>query len=94
MSSYTVQKKEGLSSVNQVTKPMDDVSKNILPKTVNGLTDRFIERFDEFVCNGKAEHKNELMSLLNELLCKNGITKGQYNLLKHEIKKILDNPRM
>ena len=64
----------------------------ILPKTVDGLTDRFIERFEEFVCNGKAEHKNELMSLLNELLCKNGITKGQYNLLKHEIKKILDNP--
>ena len=26
------------------------------------------------------------------ILCKNGITKGEYNLLKHEIKRILDDP--
>ena len=48
-----------------------NIINDILPKTVDGLTDRFIERFDEFVCNGTAERKNELMSLFNELLCIN-----------------------
>ena len=56
---------------------ISDIKPNVkfLPATVDGLGDRFNQQFTEFMWQGKHEHRNELVFLLNELLRQNGKTK-------------------
>ena len=46
---------------------------NFLPATEEGLQRRFHELYKEFARQGKHEHRNELVFLLDELLRKGGI---------------------
>ena len=43
-----------------------------LPAIVDGLVERFRELFKEFIREGKHEHRNELVFLLDELLRQEG----------------------
>ena len=52
--------------------PMD-----FLPTTVGGLQRRFHELYIEFTRQGKHEHRNELVFLLDELLRKDGINREE-----------------
>ena len=50
----------------------------LLPETVDELRERFNELYAEFMCKGKHEHRNELVSILDELLRQSAITKDEY----------------
>ena len=53
-----------------------DVTK-FLPATVEGLRERFHEFYTEFTRQGKHEHRNELVFLLDELLWQQGIDREE-----------------
>ena len=61
-----------------------------LPATVDGLVERFSELFKEFIREGKHEHRNELVFLLDELLRQEGIDLDQYNQLNTMLAESLD----
>ena len=56
---------------------------NFLPATVEGLQRLFHELYKEFTRQGKHEHRNELVFLLDELLRKDGINREDYTQLNN-----------
>ena len=53
---------------------------NFLPATVEGLRKRFHELYTEFTQQGRHEHRNGLVFLLDELLRQQGIDRGIHNI--------------
>ena len=74
----------------------EDLSNDAVEKmrrmSVDELTDSFIELYKKFECDGSKEYKSTLLSMLNELIRQNGISKEHYSLLKKRIGKIYKNP--
>ena len=60
-----------------------------LPATVDGLLKRFNKLYIEFT-QGRHEHRNELVALLDELLLQNGISREEYTRRNNVIAKSLD----
>ena len=60
-----------------------------LPATVDGLLKRFNKLYKEFT-QGRHEHRNELVALLDELLRQNGISREEYTRRNNVIAKSLD----
>ena len=61
-----------------------------LPATVDGLADRFNQRFKECRRQGKHEHRNELVFLLDELLREDDINQAEYAQLNKMLAESLD----
>ena len=61
-------------------------------KTVDDLTDSFIEHYKRFECEGKKEQKNDLVTMLDELKHRKGISRKNYDILKKKINWIYKNP--
>ena len=59
-----------------------------LPATVDGLLKRFNKLHKEFT-QGRHEHRNELVALLDELLRQNGISREEYTRRNNVIAKSL-----
>ena len=57
----------------------DDPEIEFLPPTVNGLAARFNEHFPLFWNDKKYQYRNELVSILDNLLRQDGITRDTYN---------------
>ena len=55
----------------------------LLPATAEWLRKRFHELYTEFTLQGKHEHRNELVFLLDELLRKGGIIRVEYTQLNN-----------
>ena len=57
-----------------------DINSNVkfLPATVDGRADRVNQLFKEFIRQGKHEHRNELVFLLDELLRQDDINRDEY----------------
>ena len=68
-----------------------DINANVkfLPATVEGLRKRFHELYTEFPLEGKHEHRNELVFLLDELLRKGGINREEYRQLNNTLAESL-----
>ena len=67
----------------------EDRSKvNVLPSTLEGLSKRFNELLREYNLDGKYEHRNELVFLLDEMLRQEGINREEYEKLYNEIVSI------
>ena len=60
-----------------------------LPATVGGLLKRFNKIYEMFT-QGRHEHRNELVALLDELLRQNGISREEYTRRNNVIAKSLD----
>ena len=60
-----------------------------LPATVDGLLKRFNKLYKEFT-QGRYEHRNELVALLDELLRQYGISREEYTRRNNVIAKSLD----
>ena len=60
-----------------------------LPATLEGLRKRFYELYTEFTRQGKHEHINELVILLDELLRKGGIDREEYTQLNNILAELL-----
>ena len=54
-----------------------------LPATIEGLCDRFHTLWTDFTRQGKHEHRNEIVFLLDELLRQEGITREEYTKLNN-----------
>ena len=57
----------------------DDPEIEFLPPTVNGLAARFNEHFPLFWNDKMYQYRNELVSILDNLLRQDGITRDTYN---------------
>ena len=68
-----------------------DVQPNmkLLPATLEGLLKHFHELYTEFRRQGKHEHRNELVLLLNELLLQQGIDREECTILNNILAKSL-----
>ena len=76
---------EGSDEKMDYTKSVVHDKVKVLPKTVKGLRDSFNELFCEFTRQGKHEHRNELVFLLDQLLQRGGITREEYKQLNDMI---------
>jgi len=63
-------------------------------KSINlyGLTDTFIELYKRFECEGKKEQKIDLVTMLDELKSRDGISRQSYDTMKKKIEWICKNP--
>ena len=64
-----------------------------IPATSEGLRKRFHELYTEFTRQGKHEHRNELVFLLDELLRQRGIDGEEYTILNNILAKSLGSGR-
>ncbi|MCH2421447.1 MAG: hypothetical protein MK215_05880, partial [Candidatus Poseidoniia archaeon] len=62
-----------------------------LPATVDGLRARFNELYPEFTRQKTPEHRNELVSILDDMSRQGGITKDEYTRLNNNIAESLDD---
>ena len=72
-----------------------DVQPNmkLLPATLEGLLKHFHELYTEFRRQGKHEHRNELVFLLDELLLQQGIDREECTILNNILAKSLGSGR-
>ena len=70
----------------------EDVKSEIkfLPATVDGLCKRLRKLWKEFTREGKHEHRNEIVFILDELLRQDGITQDEYTKLNNILAESLD----
>ena len=62
-----------------------------LPSTVDGLAHRFNQLFKKFTRQGKHEHRNKLIFLLDELLRQDGINQDKYAQFNNMLADSLDD---
>ena len=60
--------------------------------SIDGLTDTFIDLYKRFECDGKKQQNIDLLTMLDDLKSRDGISKQSYDILKKRIDWIGKNP--
>ena len=72
---------------------LNDLIASYLPTGESSdIDDTFIHLYKRFECEGKKEQKIDLVTMLDELKCQDGISKKHYDTLKKRIEWIDKNP--
>ena len=84
----SVNEDENSSDDEKMDSDEDRRTVKFLPSTLEGLSKRFNELLQEYNLDGKYEHRNELVFLLDEMLRQEGINREEYEKLNNEIGSI------